>query len=65
MADGVASPRPIGPAERIDAIDVLRGIALLGVVAMNVVTEFRVSIFERFLFPKPHYRRSTAPSKRS
>ena len=52
MADGVASPRPTGSAERIEAIDVLRGIALLGVVAMNVVTEFRVSMFERFLFPK-------------
>src|SRR6476659_1147283 len=52
-SDGAASPRPIGPAERIDAIDVLRGIALLGVVAMNVVTIFRVSIFDRFLFPKP------------
>jgi uncharacterized protein len=53
MADGATPPRPIGPAERIDAIDVLRGLALLGVVAMNVVTIFRVSIFERFLFPKP------------
>lgn len=53
MADGVPPPRPIGPAERIDAIDVLRGIALLGVVAINVVTEFRVSIFEQFLFQKP------------
>src|SRR3954451_18190441 len=53
MADGTPPPRPIGPAERIDAIDVLRGLALLGVVAMNVVTIFRVSIFERFLFPKP------------
>jgi uncharacterized protein len=52
MADGVVSPRPTGSAERIEAIDVLRGIALLGVVAMNVVTEFRVSMFERFLFPK-------------
>jgi uncharacterized protein len=51
--DGAASPRPISRAERIDAIDILRGIALLGVVAMNVVTEFRISIFERFLFPKP------------
>jgi uncharacterized protein len=48
-SDGAASPQPIGPTERIDAIDILRGIALLGVVAMNVVTEFRVSIFERFL----------------
>ena len=65
MADGVPHPRPIGSAERIDAIDVLRGIALLGVVAMNVVTKFRVSIFERFLFPKPAPRRSTTPSKRS
>jgi uncharacterized protein len=48
-SDGAASPRPISPAERIDAIDVLRGLALLGVVAINVVTEFRVSIFEQFL----------------
>jgi uncharacterized protein len=49
MADGAVSLRPISPTERIDAIDVLRGIALLGVLAMNVVTIFRVSIFERFL----------------
>ena len=48
-SDGAASPRPIRLAERIDAIDVLRGLALLGVVAINVVTEFRVSIFEQFL----------------
>ena len=53
MTDGATPPRPIGPSERIDAIDVLRGLALLGVVAMNVVTQFRVSIFEQFLFPKP------------
>jgi uncharacterized protein len=52
-SDGAASPRPLSPTERIDAIDVLRGIALLGVVAMNVVTIFRVSIFQQFLFPKP------------
>lgn len=53
MADGATPPRPISPAERIDAIDVLRGLALLGVVAINVVTEFRVSIFEQFLSRKP------------
>jgi len=52
-SDGAAPPRPISPAERIDAIDVLRGIALLGVLAINVVTIFRVSIFQQFLFPKP------------
>ncbi|MEH2519774.1 uncharacterized protein V1279_005347 [Bradyrhizobium sp. AZCC 1610] len=51
-SDGAASPRPISPAGRIDAIDVLRGLALLGVVAINVVNEFRVSIFEQFLSPK-------------
>jgi uncharacterized protein len=49
MADGAASSGPISPAERIDAIDVLRGIALFGVMAINVVTIFRLSIFERFL----------------
>ena len=53
MADGATPPRPTGPSERIDAIDVLRGLALLGVVAINVVTIFRVSIFQQFLFPKP------------
>jgi uncharacterized protein len=51
-SDGAASPRPISPAERIDAIDMLRGIALLGVMAINVVMEFRVSIFDQFLAGK-------------
>jgi uncharacterized protein len=46
-------PRPINPSERIDAIDALRGIALLGVLAINVVTEFRISIFEQFLSQPP------------
>jgi uncharacterized protein len=40
---------PLNPIERIDAIDVLRGLALFGVLAINVVMEFRVSIFEQFL----------------
>ena len=48
-SDGAAPLQPIGPGERIDAIDVLRGIALFGVMAINVVTEFRVSIFDQFL----------------
>lgn len=42
-------PKPTSPRERIEAIDVLRGVALFGVFAINIVTEFRVSIFEQFL----------------
>ena len=44
-----ADAHPIAPADRIVAIDVVRGIALFGVMAINVTTEFRVSIFEQFL----------------
>lgn len=40
---------PVDPSERIGSIDALRGVALLGVLAINLVTEFRVSIFEQFL----------------
>jgi uncharacterized protein len=50
--DDLPSPRPINPSQRIDAIDVLRGIALFGVMAINITTVFRVSIFEQFLLPK-------------
>jgi len=45
----VAASGPIAPADRIAAIDIVRGTALFGVMAINVVTVFRVSIFERFL----------------
>lgn len=51
-SNGAASPRPINPSERIDAIDVLRGIALFGVMAINITSEFRVSIFQQFLSRK-------------
>jgi uncharacterized protein len=44
-----STDRPVAPSDRIDAIDSVRGIALLGVMAINIVTEFRVSIFEQFL----------------
>jgi uncharacterized protein len=47
----LAAAAPLGPSERLDAIDALRGTALLGVLIINLVTEFRVSIFEQFL---PH-----------
>lgn len=45
----VASQGPIAPSQRIEAIDVLRGLALFGVIAIHVVFEFRVDIFEQFL----------------
>jgi uncharacterized protein len=48
-----ASEKPVAPSDRIVAIDAVRGIALFGVMAINVVTEFRVSIFEQFLPAEP------------
>jgi uncharacterized protein len=46
-----ASQGPVAPLNRIENIDVLRGLALFGVLAINIVFEFRVSIFEQFLPP--------------
>ena len=54
---------PVNPGERLDSVDILRGIALLGVLAVNVVNEFRVDIFEQFL-PPPRLRRLIRPSRR-
>ena len=47
----IPSSQPVPSAERIVAIDVLRGLALFGVLMVNLVTEFRVSIFAQFLPP--------------
>jgi uncharacterized protein len=47
--DEASRAGPIAPSDRIAAIDIVRGIALFGVMAINVATIFRVSIFERFL----------------
>jgi uncharacterized protein len=35
--------------DRIAGLDVVRGVALFGVMAINVVKEFRISIFQQFL----------------
>ncbi len=43
------SSAPLAPADRLAALDILRGLALFGVMAINIVFEFRVSIFEQFL----------------
>jgi uncharacterized protein len=45
------APVPLAPQDRVAAIDVLRGLALFGVMAINLVFAFRVSIFEQFLSP--------------
>jgi uncharacterized protein len=42
-------PVPVASGDRLAAIDILRGLALFGVMAINLVFEFRVSIFERFV----------------
>ena len=42
---------PTTPSERIDALDQLRGIALFGVLLVNLVTGFRVSLFDPWV---PH-----------
>jgi len=39
----------VAPDERIESLDVVRGIALFGVLIVNLITEFRVSIFQQFL----------------
>ena len=50
---GLKSPcepaSPAAAAERIDAIDVVRGAALFGVLTVNLLMEFRVSIFAQFV----------------
>lgn len=41
--------QPIAVTDRIYVIDILRGIALFGVLTVNLVDEFRVSLFQQFL----------------
>src|SRR6266481_3152318 len=52
-SDSCALPAqgPVAPSSRIEGIDVLRGLALFGVLAINILFGFRVSIFEQFLPP--------------
>jgi uncharacterized protein len=40
---------PVAPANRVEALDVLRGVALFGVLTVNLVTIFRLSLFQEFL----------------
>jgi uncharacterized membrane protein YeiB len=40
-----SSLRPLAPGERLVVLDAIRGLALYGVLLVNVVTAFRVSLF--------------------
>jgi uncharacterized protein len=44
----------IEAGQRFDSIDIMRGLALFGVLIVNLVTEFRVSIFSQFLSGPEH-----------
>lgn len=50
---GQVAQSPLPPSQRIDAIDVLRGFALFGVLAINLHTQFRVTLFEQFIDEPP------------
>lgn len=50
-AEGLWTSAPISMAERIWAIDALRGLSLFGVLAINLDALFRVTFFEGFLPP--------------
>ncbi len=49
---GMTLSAPHSTSERVVCLDALRGVALFGVLCVNLVTEFRVSLFEQFL-PQP------------
>jgi uncharacterized protein len=51
--EGLRSVTPQDPSSRIGAIDILRGIALFGVLMVNLITEFRVDVFQQFISPAP------------
>jgi uncharacterized protein len=53
LEDPPSGTGPTAPRQRIDAIDALRGLALLGVLTINLETIFRVSIFQQFLPGSP------------
>lgn len=53
IVEGSSALEPVLPNQRIEPIDILRGIALFGVLAINLLREFRVSIFQQFVNTPP------------
>ena len=51
MSQHALTPNP--PEQRLPALDALRGLALFGVLVVNLVMAFRVSIFQQFAGPQP------------
>jgi len=47
---------PVSRKQRIESLDILRGLALFGVLYINLIREFRVDIFQQFIrtSPAPH-----------
>ena len=58
MGDTKETPlwHPVTEAERCTALDVIRGLALLGVLLVNLHSDFRVSLAEDLLGPPPSHR---------
>lgn len=46
---------PTTPEERVEALDILRGLALFGVLAVNLLIAFRTPIFESYLPARPSF----------
>ncbi len=47
--EGDGPLRPVEGADRIEALDVLRGVALLGVLLVNLLSDFRIPLAEHLL----------------
>lgn len=53
LAPIAADAAPTSPAERVEAIDIVRGLALFGVLVVNLLIAFRVPIFQSYLPSRP------------
>jgi uncharacterized protein len=53
LSSFTSPPTAVSPNDRILPLDILRALALFGVLMVNLVTEFRVSIFQQFVPSAP------------